>query len=80
KIQGKTEEHAKYERKAADFLKKKHESLMRNIKASDEDAQQKDECGCSGSKRKTRRCLKKCASSRGGTSKPGGRWKMVIGG
>jgi hypothetical protein len=78
KVQGKSEEHAKYEKKAAEFLKKMHEELMRTIKSSGYEAQQKDECGCSGSKRKTRRCLKKCASSRGATPKAGGRWKKLV--
>ncbi|OIW33558.1 hypothetical protein CONLIGDRAFT_545307, partial [Coniochaeta ligniaria NRRL 30616] len=45
KLRGMTEEHAKYEKKAAEFLKKQHETLMRNLKSADEDARQKDECG-----------------------------------
>lgn len=80
KIRGRAEEHTEYEKKAAEFLKKKHEELLRSIKSSGDNAQRKDECGCSGSKRETRRCLKKCTSSREGTPKAGGRWRMVVGG
>lgn len=80
KMQGKKEEYAEYEKKAAEFLKKKHQELMRNIKASGADGQKKGDCGCSGSKRETRRCLKKCAASRGETPKAGGRWKKLVAG
>lgn len=74
KIRGKTEEYGKYEKKASEFLKKKHEELMRKLESRGENKKQEDGCGCSGGKRKTRRCLKKCASARGGTQKAGSRW------
>jgi hypothetical protein len=81
KVQGRTEEHAKYEKKAADHLKKKHEELMRSLRSSQEIPPQANECGCSsGSKRTVRRCLKKCGSSRRGTAKAAGRWRKMVAG
>jgi hypothetical protein len=78
KIQGKTEEYAKYEKKAADFLKKKHEDVAQTLKSDDGKAQQMKECGCSGSKRKSRHCPNKCASPRKTAPKAGGRWKKLV--
>ncbi|KAB5570254.1 hypothetical protein GE09DRAFT_1102432, partial [Coniochaeta sp. 2T2.1] len=79
KIRGKTEEHSRYQKKATEFLKKKHEELVRSLKSSEGATQQKDDCGCYGSKMKTRKCIKKCSSSWKKASKGGGRWKMGYG-
>ncbi|KAJ9142025.1 glycosyltransferase family 15 protein [Coniochaeta hoffmannii] len=78
KVQGKTEEYAKYEQKAADYLKKKNEKLVRTFKSSGDEAQQKQECGCSSGKRKPRHCPKKCASARKATPNAGARWKKLV--